>query len=159
MAVSLVMSRDECEAFLADVHIGVVSVSDPERGPLTAPLYYTYEPGGEIRFSTPASSRKGQLLAEGVRVSFLVQKEDMPQAYVSVEGPVTRVEPSTQEAEVEIASRYLGADVAENYVASRKEVRANDPNVIVHIRPERWLSRDFMRQIRAMQEAAAAAAE
>ena len=159
MAVSLAMTRGECEAFLAEVHIGVVSINDPERGPLTAPLYYAYEPGGEIRFSTPASSRKGRLLAPGTRVSFLVQKEEMPQAYVSVEGPVTQILASTQEAEVEIAQRYLGEEVARNYVASRQELRANDPNVIVHVRPERWLSRDFMRQIRAMQEAAAAAAE
>ena len=120
MPVTLNMTRAECEAFLADVHIGVVSIAD------------------------------------GVRVSFLVQKEDMPQAYVSVEGPVTSVVPSTLEVEVEIAGRYLGEEVARGYVASRQELRAADPNVIARVRPERWLSRDFMRQIRAMQEAAAA---
>ena len=91
------MSREECEAFLAGVHIGVVSIADGERGPLSAPLYHAYEPGGEIHLSTPASSRKSLLFRERTRVSFVVQKEDMPQAYVSVEGPVTRIVPSTLE--------------------------------------------------------------
>ena len=155
MSDSLAMTREECEAFLAGVHIGVLSIPDGSSGPLTAPLYYAYEPGGEIRFSTPEGSRKGKLLREGVRVAFLVQKEDMPQAYVSVEGPVTSVVASSEEAEVEIAARYLGDEVARTYVASRQEIRAADPNVIVSVRPERWLSRDFLKRIRAMQEAAA----
>ena len=60
--MSLAMTREEREAFLAEVHVGVVSIADPERGPLTVPIWYAYEPGGELRIVTDRDSRKGWLL-------------------------------------------------------------------------------------------------
>ena len=59
------MTREEREAFLADVHIGVVSVADGERGPLTAPVWYAYEPGGEILFVTGSESLKANVVKSG----------------------------------------------------------------------------------------------
>jgi nitroimidazol reductase NimA-like FMN-containing flavoprotein (pyridoxamine 5'-phosphate oxidase superfamily) len=35
--MSLIMTQQEREAFLADVHVGVISISDEGRGPLTVP--------------------------------------------------------------------------------------------------------------------------
>ncbi len=32
------MTREEREAFLADVHIGVLAIPDGDRGPLTIPI-------------------------------------------------------------------------------------------------------------------------
>lgn len=59
-----VMTPDERKAFLAGVHVGVLSVAaGDERGPVTVPLWYSYEPGGTVRFQTspravrPSSSR------------------------------------------------------------------------------------------------------
>ena len=46
--MDLRMTRAEREAFLADVHVGVLSIAEPGRGPLAAPIWYGYEPGGEI---------------------------------------------------------------------------------------------------------------
>jgi len=49
------------------------------------------------------------LLAPGVRVSFVVQSEEAPYRYVSVEAAVTSVAPSPGEAqERRLAHRYLG---------------------------------------------------
>ncbi len=45
--MSLAMTRQEREAFLADLHVGIISIDEPGRGPLTAPIWYDYEPGGE----------------------------------------------------------------------------------------------------------------
>jgi hypothetical protein len=45
------MTRGEREAFLADVRVGLVAMSDGQRGPLAVPVWYGYEPGGEIWFS------------------------------------------------------------------------------------------------------------
>ncbi len=50
--MSLSMTRAEREAFLADLHIGVISIADGEHGPLTCPVWYAYEPGGEIGLVT-----------------------------------------------------------------------------------------------------------
>jgi len=46
--MSLAMSRQEREAFLAALHVGVISIERPGRGPLTVPIWYGYEPGGDL---------------------------------------------------------------------------------------------------------------
>jgi PPOX class probable F420-dependent enzyme len=142
--MQLSMTRAEREAFLADVHVGVLSIAEPGRGPLAAPIWYGYEPGGEIWLVTGRDSRKGRLLRPGVRVSFVAQSEQAPYRYVSVEGPVTSVAPSPGEAEERrLAHRYLGQEMGDAYVASTAERREAEPNVLVRIRPERWLSVDY----------------
>ena len=47
----------EREAFLAGVHVAVLSVSDPGRGPLTVPVWYSYDPVGLVTVLTGRSSR------------------------------------------------------------------------------------------------------
>jgi uncharacterized protein len=159
--MKLSMTRAEREAFLADVHVGVLSIPEPGRGPLSAPIWYGYtaldaatghEParsqmraaGGEIWLVTGRDSRKGRLLRPGVRVSFVVQSEQPPYRYVSVEGAVVSVAPSPGEGEErQLAHRYLGREGGDAYVASTAERRAAEPNVLVRIRPERWLSVDY----------------
>lgn len=46
--MSLAMSKTQREQFLAGLHVGVLAIPDPGRGPLNAPIWYGYEPGGEI---------------------------------------------------------------------------------------------------------------
>jgi PPOX class probable F420-dependent enzyme len=138
------MTRAEREAFLAGVHVGVLSIPEPGRGPLSAPIWYGYEPGGEIWLVTGRDSRKGRLLAKGVRVAFVAQSEEAPYRYVSIEGPVSSVAPSPGEAEERrLAHRYLGPEMGDAYVASTAARREAEPNVLVRIRPERWLSVDY----------------
>ena len=55
--------------------VGVVGLNDGDRGPLTVPIWYDYEPGGEIWFITGAGSRKGLLLKEGTRLSMAAQTD------------------------------------------------------------------------------------
>jgi nitroimidazol reductase NimA-like FMN-containing flavoprotein (pyridoxamine 5'-phosphate oxidase superfamily) len=55
------MTPAEREAFLADVHVAVVTVADG-RGPLAIPLWYDCQPGGEIILVTDGNSRKAQLI-------------------------------------------------------------------------------------------------
>jgi len=76
--VSLQMTRAEREAFLADLHVGVLSLPEPGRGPLTVPIWYAYDPGGELRIVTGRDSRKGRLLAGAERVSLCAQTEAPP---------------------------------------------------------------------------------
>ena len=67
--MSLMITREEREAFLADVHVGVISVAEDGHGPLTVPIWYSYEPGGEVRIITARRARKGQLLERAGRFS------------------------------------------------------------------------------------------
>ncbi len=47
--MSLAMTKEEREAFLADVHMAVISVAEHGHGPLVVPIWYSYEAGGEVR--------------------------------------------------------------------------------------------------------------
>ncbi|MEW6296664.1 MAG: pyridoxamine 5'-phosphate oxidase family protein [Thermodesulfobacteriota bacterium] len=78
------MTRAEQETFLAEVHVGILSIPEEGRGPLTVPIRYAYEPGGELWFVTARSSRKGRLLVPGRRVSLCAQDERPPYKYVSI---------------------------------------------------------------------------
>jgi nitroimidazol reductase NimA-like FMN-containing flavoprotein (pyridoxamine 5'-phosphate oxidase superfamily) len=49
------MTQQERETFLADAHIGIICISDPGRGPLAVPIWYAYNPGGELRIMTAGS--------------------------------------------------------------------------------------------------------
>ncbi len=125
--MSIAMNKDERQEFLAGVHVGILSIPDRGRGPLTCPVWYEYEPGGEIVLVTPSDSRKGQLLEPGVRVSFCVQQEAMPPKYVSVEGKVIAIEAATVEGDVRpIARRYLGQEIGDRYIDATRADRTQD---------------------------------
>src|SRR5262249_33939209 len=86
------MTKQEHESFLADLHVGVISIAEEGRGPLTVPIWDLYEPGGEIWFATDGASGKGKLLERVGRFSLCAQTEPPPYKYVSVEGPIVAIE-------------------------------------------------------------------
>jgi PPOX class probable F420-dependent enzyme len=138
------MTREEREAFLAEVHVGVVAIAEEGRAPLTVPVWYAYEPGGEIRFVTGPNSRKGILLKKATRASLCVQTETAPYKYVSVEGPASVGPVKDFERDVRrIAHRYLGPEIGEMYLAGTAEDREKYGEVLVTIRPQRWYCVDY----------------
>lgn len=135
------MSTAEREGFLADVHVGILTVADAAgRGPLAVPVGYTYVPGGDIVFGTGADSRKMVLLRAAGRCGFIVQTEEMPFKYVSVEGPVVAEEPMAMELYRAINARYLDPEDEEEFAAASAEGLGS--MVAVRIRPERWRTYD-----------------
>jgi len=145
--VSLQMTKTEREAFLAGVHVGVISIAEPGRGPLTAPIWYGYEPGGELWIVTERDSRKGRLLAQAARFSLCAQSEQPPYKYVSVEGPITAIVPSDVERDGRpLARRYLGREIGDRYIEATDSAESRSANIRVTLRPERWLSVDYAKQ-------------
>ena len=145
--MSLKMSKAEREAFLAEVHVGVISIAEPGRGPLTAPIWYGYEPGGELWIVTERTSRKGRLLEQAGRFSLCAQTEQPPYQYVSVEGPIASIAPSDLERdERPLARRYLGRELGDRYLESTGGAETRAANVRVALRPERWLTTDYAKQ-------------
>ena len=71
--MSLRMTKAEREEFLAGLHVGIISIAEPGRGPLTVPIWYGYEPGGELWIVTEGDSRKGRLLKQVERFSLCAQ--------------------------------------------------------------------------------------
>lgn len=133
----LSMSPSEREAFLADLHVGVLAVERPDGPPLTAPIWYRYQ-GGVVEATIGGDSLKARALRPAGRASLCVQQEEYPYAYVTVEGPVALVE-ATHEQRLAIASRYLGAEIGAAYVADTGE-RGHTAMVLT---PETWLTVDY----------------
>lgn len=134
------MSKQEREAFLAGLHVGVLSIPRAEGPPLAAPIWYDYEPGGQIWLLTGPDSLKGRLLKQGTAVSLVAQQEALPYAYVSVEGVVTEIRPGDRNADTgPMARRYLGVDMGNAYA----EANADDNSVRISIQPQRWLTVDY----------------
>jgi hypothetical protein len=126
----------------------VISIADPGRGPLAAPIWYAYEPGGEVAVITGRDSRKGRLLAASPRISLVAQTEAPPYKYVSVEGPVTWVGPADREKLGRaLAYRYLGREMGDAYIAATAAEYGD--SVEVRMRPERWLTVDYAKQFSA----------
>ncbi len=131
------MTVEERESFLAAVHVGVLSVDEPGRGPHALPVWYLYE-DGDLLIGIEGSSRKAALLRAAGRASLTVQTETAPYQYVSVEGPVL-LEPAMHD-ELALATRYLGAEVGAWYV----EHNPRPANALtVRLRPEHWRTFDF----------------
>jgi nitroimidazol reductase NimA-like FMN-containing flavoprotein (pyridoxamine 5'-phosphate oxidase superfamily) len=138
------MTKEEREAFLADLHVGVISIAEEGRGPLTVPIWYSYEPGGEIRIITARSSRKGKLLEQAGRFSLCAQAETPPYKYVSVEGPIVAIEGADLERDRRLlAHRYFGAQLGDSYIENTRDLVGN---VLIRMRPERWLTVDYAKQ-------------
>jgi hypothetical protein len=139
--MSLAMSKAEREAFLADTHVAVLSVADEGRGPLSVPIWYRYEPGGELRIVAGGSSRKVDLVRRAARATVCAQTETPPYRYVTVEGPA-RFDDIDFERDVrDVAIRYLGTQLGETYLAAT--VADHAEAVLIALRPERWWSADF----------------
>lgn len=133
------MTQGEKETFLAGVHVGILSVAREGRGPLAAPIWYGYTLGEDVWVMIGRDSRKAALLALGTRVSLCAQREAPPYAYVTVEGPVVRIEEGTDEHIRELAIRYLGPDEGKTYADSMP----TGSSLTVTVRPETWLAVDY----------------
>src|SRR5215204_3609972 len=141
------MTEQERQEFLAEPHVGVISVArDSVRPPLTVPIWYGYEPGGNVTFFTGTQGRKARktrLIEKAGVLSFLVQHEEFPYRYVTVEGTVVGEDrPPSAEQVLAVVCRYLPEEQAQWFVDSELR-QASSEFVLFTVRPDRWLSFDF----------------
>ncbi|MEY2457439.1 MAG: hypothetical protein QOK06_2533 [Acidimicrobiaceae bacterium] len=137
------MTRAEREAFLADVHVGVIGVAQDGQGPLTVPIWYSYEPGGTVNVIISPSSLKARAIDVAGRFTLCAQTEASPYQYVSVEGPAV-AEPVDADERRAMAHRYLGPELGDLYMAGTQD-EAKD-NIVVRMTPERWRTTDYNKQ-------------
>src|SRR5262245_52650111 len=136
------LSVHDRELFLAEPHIAALSVSaGPGRGPLTLPIWYQYEPGGEAWVLTELKSSKVRLIEASGRFTLMVDRVTPTVRYVSVEGPVTRTVPGTDDLLLEITERYLPPEKVQAYIEFANS--ALGEQVAIYLRPERWLTADL----------------
>ncbi|WP_414639035.1 pyridoxamine 5'-phosphate oxidase family protein [Actinophytocola sp.] len=79
------MTREEREAFLAEPYVGILSVTaEPERAPLTTPIWYEYQPGGLVKVITAPGLRKVRLIEEAGRFALCAQVANTTHAHADV---------------------------------------------------------------------------
>ena len=66
--MSLAMTRSEREAYLAGVHVGIISIERPGKAPLTVPIWYDFDPAVGVWVITGRDSEKGRALAAAISV-------------------------------------------------------------------------------------------
>ncbi|MCM6772360.1 pyridoxamine 5'-phosphate oxidase family protein [Nocardia sp. CDC159] len=137
----MALSAQEREQFLAEPHIGALAVdAGPGRAPLTVPVWYDYEPGGELWLLTGAESKKIELIKAAGRFGIMAERQEPSVRYVNVEGPVTRITPATDEQHLHMVRRYLPEEKVEAYLRVAAEL---GEQVVVAMRPEHWYSADL----------------
>jgi PPOX class probable F420-dependent enzyme len=137
--MSLTMTSEEREQFLAEVHVGVLSVaSEHGVGTLAVPVWYSYRPGGPVSVITGGSTRKAAAIRATGRFSLCAQDERPPYKYVTVEGPVT-VEEASHDERLALARRYLGREGGDAYVSAIP----TGGQIVFRMTPERWLTADY----------------
>ena len=141
------LTERERQEYLAEPHVAVLSVSSGDnRPPHTTPVWYAYEPGGNLTFFTGTQgrkSRKAGLIQRAGVLSLTVQREEFPYRYVTIEGAVAGADrPPSAEQVLAVVRRYLPEEAAQGFVKAELE-HASPEFVLFTVRPNRWLSFDF----------------
>lgn len=144
------MSDQERDNFMIEVRLGNIAVSRVGKGPLLAPIWYQYVPGGTVDICTGSASAKARRFrAEGRATLSVVDPGSSGQyRYVAVEGPLTIVElgDETREAIFAMSSRYLSVVGGKTYtdrfmkrlVTDNLHEGHGNTEVRVSIQPENW---------------------
>lgn len=138
----MALSVEERERFLAEPHIGALSVVErPDRAPLTVPIWYQYTPGGELWVLTAPDARKTRAIEAAGRFSLMAQRTEPTIRYVSVAGPVVRTAAGSDERSREMAVRYLPPDKVADFLEYERTQLGE--HIAIYMRPEHWLSADL----------------
>lgn len=136
----LAMTRAEREAFLAEVHVGVIGIELPGAPPLCVPIWYDFDPGVGVWVITEPGSQKGRALHAARRFTLCAQSEEPPSyKYVSVSGPVIDVRDADLEKDSRpMARRYFGEKLGDLYVEG-----SGGGGQVFTMRPDRWRTVDY----------------
>ncbi len=140
---TLHMTRSQREAFLADLHIGLLAMNIGDGAPLITPIWYSYMPGGEVRIVVGKNGAKGKAIKDGQMISLCAQTERPPYQYVTVEGPVTLGAVDYPRDIVEMAQRYLGEEGGRAYLTGSSPEAAGTSNLLLSFTPTTWKTVDY----------------
>jgi nitroimidazol reductase NimA-like FMN-containing flavoprotein (pyridoxamine 5'-phosphate oxidase superfamily) len=140
--MSYAMSQAEREQFLAQPHVGVLSVVE-NGAPLTVPIWYGYQPGGPVIVITGRQSRKARAVQAVSWLSLCAQNEAWPYKYVTASGPAAASGPASHAEQRAMASRYLGEEGADQYMAWVTASGEADEQILIEMEPRTWLTVDY----------------
>jgi hypothetical protein len=129
----MALSKSEREEFLAQPHIAALSVNTP---------------GGEPWILTGAGSRKKNAIAAAGHFSLMAERVEPTVRHVAADGPVSRIEPGTDEQLVELTRRYMPPEHVDAFLAfARAE---HGPQVASYLKPQHWISADLNDQQKSL---------
>jgi PPOX class probable F420-dependent enzyme len=111
------MTPDETRAFLlAGTRTAALATVRADGRPHVAPVWFTLD-GDDLLFNTGEDTVKGANLRRDGRVALMVDDEEPPFAFVSIEGDVSLSDDldTMRYWATRIAARYMGEDQAEAY--------------------------------------------
>ena len=114
------MTLEERDAFLADLHVGILSFDRKGLGPLTLPIWYLYE-DGQVLMGMSGDSVKATLLRAAGRATLTVQTETRR---TSTSWSPGRSRSTTRRDDLTMATRYLGPELGRG---TRTATRARTP--------------------------------
>jgi PPOX class probable F420-dependent enzyme len=132
------LNDPEVRDFLAQgTRTGKLSYLAASGRPLVTPIWFIVE-GDSIVFNTGKDTAKGRSLARDPRVSMCVDLEQMPYAFVQVQGEAELSEDPAEllRTATAIAARYAGDERAEQF-GKRNAVPGE---LIVRVRPTKVLA-------------------
>jgi PPOX class probable F420-dependent enzyme len=127
------MTQDEIRAFLLEgTRTAALATVRPDGRPHVAPVWFTLD-GDDLLFNTGENTVKGANLQRNGRVALMVDDEEPPFAFVSIEGDVSLSDDldTMRYWATRIAARYMGEDQAEAY-GKRNAVPGE---LLVRVRP------------------------
>jgi PPOX class probable F420-dependent enzyme len=127
------MTQDETRAFLLEgTRNAALATVRPDGRPHVAPVWFTLD-GDDLLFNNGENTVKGANLQRDGRVALMVDDEEPPFAFVSIEGDVSLSDDldTMRYWATRIAARYMGEDQAEPY-GKRNAVPGE---LLVRVRP------------------------
>ena len=129
---------------MAEPHIGVVGIEEPNRSPRVVPLWYDFDPEIGIWVLSRERSRKTALLRAAGKFSLCVQ-DTTPLAYkhVSVQGSIIEERRCDLERDFRpLVTRYLKTEAVEQFILESWD----EERLIFLMRPEYWVTADYANQ-------------
>ena len=111
------MTPDETRAFLLEgTRTAALATIRADGRPHVAPVWFTLD-GDDLLFTTGENTVKGANLQRDGRVALMVDDEEPPFAFVSIEGDVSLSDDldAMRHWATQIAARYMGEDQADAY--------------------------------------------
>jgi nitroimidazol reductase NimA-like FMN-containing flavoprotein (pyridoxamine 5'-phosphate oxidase superfamily) len=138
------LTEQEQQQFLADRHVAVISAGREDgKAPLSTPIWYGYQPGGDVTLFTGAGASKLKVIQRADVISLTVQREEPPYKFVTIAARLAKIDsPATSDQIFAIASRYLPEDDA-RWLASADASTRGYELALLTFRPERWQSADY----------------
>jgi hypothetical protein len=115
--------------------VAVFAVARPDGGVHATPIWYDWD-GRDLNLVVERDSRRHRWSVEAGRATVCIEHSDGGDlSFVTVEGPVTVVDPLTREVRFRLWQRYAGTAGAHDIV----DAGGHESKVLLVLHPETWI--------------------